>query len=158
MHLDMVRPGIILYGLNPTDDCKGILKLTPAMRLKTTVAMVKEVDAGAQVSYGRTFTVPHEMKLATVPSGYADGYRRTRSNRAFMAVRGQLAKVVGTICMDQLMLDVTDIPGVVAGYEVTVFGTDGGCTVPIEDLAQDEKSIHYEVMCLVGKRVPRIYD
>ena len=158
MYLDMVRPGIILYGLSPTQDCNGLLELTPAMELKSTVAMVKEVEKGTQVSYGRTFTAQDRMVLATVPIGYADGYRRTHSNQAYMAVRGHLAPVVGTVCMDQLMLDVSRIPGVRAGDEVTVFGRDGNAVVPIEDLAQDENSIHYEVMCLVGKRVPRVYQ
>ena len=158
MYLDMVRPGIILYGLSPTQDCNGLLELTPAMELKSTVAMVKEVEKGTQVSYGRTFTAQDRMILATVPIGYADGYRRTHSNQAYMAVRGHLAPVVGTVCMDQLMLDVSRIPGVRAGDEVTVFGRDGNAVVPIEDLAQDENSIHYEVMCLVGKRVPRVYQ
>ncbi|MDD3192771.1 MAG: alanine racemase [Oscillospiraceae bacterium] len=157
MHLDMVRPGVILYGRNPTPDCAGLMDLIPAMDLKSTVAMVKQVGAGAQVSYGRTYTAPAGTVLATVPIGYADGYRRTHSNKAHMAVRGSLAPVVGTVCMDQLMLDVTRIPGVQPGDIVTVFGRDGGCCVPIEDLAQDEKSIHYEVMCLIGKRVPRVY-
>lgn len=157
MHLDMVRPGVILYGLSPTPDCAGLLDLIPAMSLKSTVAMVKKVVAGAQISYGRTFTTQKPTVLATVPIGYADGYRRTHSNQAHMAVREQLAPVVGTVCMDQLMLDVSQIPGVKAGDLVTIFGVDGSCRVPIEDLAQDEKSVHYEVMCLIGKRVPRVY-
>ena len=157
MHLDMVRPGVILYGLNPTPDCAGLMDLVPAMDLKSTVAMVKQVGQGAQVSYGRTYTASNGTVLATVPIGYADGYRRTHSNQAHMAVHGKLAPVVGTVCMDQLMLDVTDIPSVRPGDQVTVFGRDGDCSVPIEDLAQDEKSIHYEVMCLIGKRVPRVY-
>ena len=157
MHLDMVRPGVILYGLNPTPDCAGLLDLVPAMELKSTIAMVKQVPQGAQVSYGRTYTAPVPRTLATVPIGYADGYRRTHSNRASMLVHGQPAPVVGTVCMDQLMLDVTGIPDVRAGDEVTVFGQNKDCQLPIEDLAQDEKSIHYEVMCLIGKRVPRVY-
>ena len=119
--------------------------------------MVKEVGKDAQVSYGRTFTAKEGTVLATVPIGYADGYRRTHSNRAQMLVRGKVAPVVGNVCMDQLMLDVTHIPQVKTGDEVVVFGTDGVNTVPIESLAQDEKSIHYEVMCLIGKRVPRVY-
>ena len=157
MFLDMVRPGIILYGDAPTDDCSGILDLRPAMTLKSTVAMVKEVGKDSPVSYGRTFTAPEGTRLATVPIGYADGYRRTHSNRARMLVRGKSALVVGNVCMDQLMLDVTHIPEVQTGDEVIVFGTDGENAVPIESLAQDEKSIHYEVMCLIGKRVPRVY-
>ena len=157
MFLDMVRPGIILYGDAPTDDCSGILDLRPAMTLKSTVAMVKEVGKDSPVSYGRTFTAPEGTRLATVPIGYAAGYRRTHSHRARMLVRGKSALVVGNACMDQLMLDVTHIPEVQTGDEVIVFGTDGENTVPIESLAQDEKSIHYEVMCLIGKRVPRVY-
>lgn len=129
----------------------------PAMDLKSTVAMVKQVEKGTPVSYGRTYIAASGTMLATVPIGYADGYRRTHSNQAYMAVRGKPAPVVGTVCMDQLMLDVTHIPGVRPGDEVTVFGRDGDCSVPIEDLAQDEKSIPYEVMCLIGKRVPRVY-
>lgn len=157
MHLDMVRPGVILYGQNPTPDCAGLLELIPAMELKTTVAMVKQVPAGAQVSYGRTYTAACPRVLATVPIGYADGYRRTHSNTACMLVHGRPAPVVGTVCMDQLMLDVTDIPNVQAGDEVIVFGRDKDGQLSIGQLAQEEKSIHYEVMCLIGKRVPRVY-
>lgn len=157
MHLDMVRPGVILYGVNPSPDCAGLMDFIPAMDLKSTVAMVKQVEKGTPVSYGRTYIAASSTMLATVPIGYADGYRRTHSNQAYMAVRGKPAPVVGTVCMDQLMLDVTHIPGVRPGDEVTVFGRDGDCSVPIEDLAQDEKSIPYEVMCLIGKRVPRVY-
>lgn len=157
MHLDMVRPGVILYGQNPTPDCAGLLELIPAMELKTTVAMVKQVPAGAQVSYGRTYTAACPRVLATVPIGYADGYRRTHSNTACMLVHGRPAPVVGTVCMDQLMLDVTDIPNVQAGDEVIVFGQDKDGQLSIGQLAQEEKSIHYEVMCLIGKRVPRVY-
>ncbi len=157
MHLDMVRPGVILYGQNPSADCAGLLEFIPAMELKTTVAMVKKVPAGAQVSYGRTYTAAGPRVLATVPIGYADGYRRTHSNNAYMLVHGRPAPVVGTVCMDQLMLDVTDIPNVQAGDEVIVFGRDKDGQLPIGQLAQEEKSIHYEVMCLIGKRVPRVY-
>lgn len=157
MHLDMIRPGVILYGQNPSADCAGLWDLLPAMELKTTVAMVKQVPAGAQVSYGRTYTAAGPRVLATVPIGYADGYRRTHSNNAYMLVHGQPAPVVGTVCMDQLMLDVTGIPNVQAGDEVVVFGRDQHGRLLIEELAQEEKSIHYEVMCLIGKRVPRVY-
>ena len=157
MHLDMVRPGVILYGLNPTPDCAGLMDLVPAMDLKSTVAMVKQVGQGAQVSYGRTYTASNGTVLATVPIGYADGYRRTHTNQAHMAVHGKLAPVVGTVCMDQLMLDVTDIPGVEEGDVVTVFGRDGEAFLPVDELAAINDTIHYEMVCLVGKRVPRIY-
>lgn len=155
MHLDMVRPGIVLYGVAPTPACQGILPLRPAMTLKSTVAMVKEVQAGACISYGRTFHTKKAARLATVPVGYADGYRRNHSNDAFMVVRGKKVPVVGTICMDQLVLDVSDVPDLAMGEEVIVFGPNSA--VNIEDLAKKEHSIPYEVMCLVGKRVPRVY-
>lgn len=156
MHLDMVRPGIILYGVDPTPACRGIMPMVAAMTLKTAVAMVKELPAGAKISYGRTYIAPKKQKIATVPVGYADGYRRNHSNHAKMAVGDKLAPVVGTVCMDQLMLDVTGIEGIKPGDEVTVFGP-AGCPVTIWDLAAEENSIPYEVMCLVGKRVPRRY-
>ena len=157
MHLDMVRPGVILYGLNPTPDCAGLMDLVPAMDLKSTVAMVKQVGQGAQVSYGRTYTASNGTVLATVPIGYADGYRRTHSNQAHMAVHGKLAPVVGTVCMDQLMLDVSEVPDLHEGDLVTVFGKDGEAFLPVDELAARNETIHYEMVCLVGKRVPRIY-
>ena len=106
---------------------------------------------------GGPYTASNGTVLATVPIGYADGYRRTHSIRPIWRYMASCFPVVGTVCMDQLMLDVTHIPSVRPGDQVTVFGRDGDCSVPIEDLAQDEKSIHYEVMCLIGKRVPRVY-
>ena len=156
-YCDMVRAGIILYGLAPSDKLCGRLNLVPAMTLKTSVAYVKELKKGADISYGRTFTAEHDMKIATVPIGYADGYIRSNAEKGYMLVNGKKAKIVGRICMDQTMLDVTDIDGVRTGDEVIVFGTgeDGAPTADI--IAENTGTINYEVVCLVGKRVPRVY-
>lgn len=154
---DMVRAGIILYGLSPSKKLEGRLDLTPAMTLKTTVAYVKELKKGADISYGRTFTAGRDMKIATVPIGYADGYIRLNAENGYMIVNGRRAKIVGRICMDQTMLDVTDIPDVKTGDEVTVFGTGANGEPTADDIALNTCTINYEVVCLVGKRVPRIY-
>ena len=156
-YCDMVRAGIILYGLAPSPKLYGKLNLRPAMTLKTSVAYVKELKKGADISYGRTFTAPKDMKIATVPIGYADGFVRSNAENGYMLVNGQKAKIVGRICMDQTMLDVTDIDYVEQGDEVGVFGT-GEHGEPTADLiAKNTDTINYEVVCLVGKRVPRIY-
>lgn len=158
MHLDRVRPGIILYGLAPDPSWMGaLMDLHPAMELKTVVSMVKTIPAGTPVSYGRTYTCDHPITVATIPIGYADGYPRCMSGRARMIVNGRFAPVIGRVCMDQCMLDVTGIPGVEAGSVVTVFGRDGDAVLPVEEVAALDNTIHYETVCLIGKRVPRVY-
>lgn len=154
MHLDMVRPGIILYGLAPSDAwMKDLLPLLPVMRLKTNISMIKHVPAGETVSYGATYTTAKDSKLATVPIGYADGYSRAMSNRAYMLLHGKQAPVVGRVCMDQCLIDVTDIPDATVGDNVTVFGGD----LTVGEYAAWMNTIHYEAVCLIGKRVPRVY-
>ena len=154
---DMVRAGIILYGLAPSSKLADRLDLVPAMTLKTVVAFVKEVQKGATISYGRTFTADRKMKIATVPIGYADGFIRQNAKDGYMTVNGKKAKIVGRICMDQTMLDVTDIEGVKTGDEVVVFGTGENGEPTADSLAENTGTINYETVCLVGKRVPRIY-
>lgn len=156
-YCDMVRAGIILYGLAPSPKLFGKLNLIPAMTLKTSVAYVKELKKGADISYGRTFTAPKDMKIATVPIGYADGFVRSNAENGYMLVNGQKAKIVGRICMDQTMLDVTDIDYVEQGDEVVVFGTGEHGEPTADSIAKNTDTINYEVVCLVGKRVPRIY-
>jgi len=151
MHLDMVRPGIILYGCMPDGSVDPHLR--PALSLKTVVSQVKTVAAGESVSYGRTFKTSQPMQLATVPIGYADGYSRLFSNRAAMLVAGKRAPVVGRVCMDQTVLDVSGIDRVTAGDTVTVFGEG----LPVEELATTIGTISYELLCLIGKRVPRVF-
>ena len=170
--MDMVRPGLLLYGINPvpstivpignfpTGNLPGAtapLELVPAMQMKTVISMIKTVRAGDTLSYGRTFTADRDMRVATLPIGYADGYARRLSGRAYMLVNGCKAPVVGRVCMDQLLLDVSEVPGAVAGGTVTVFGRDGDACLSVEELAALSDTIPYETLCLIGKRVPRIY-
>ena len=156
-YCDMVRAGIILYGLSPSGKLKGRLDLIPAMTLKTSVAYVKELKKGATVSYGRTFSADKDMKIATVPIGYADGYIRANAKDGYMLINGQKAKIVGRICMDQTMLDVTELDYVAQGDEVIVFGSGRFGEPTADSLAENTGTINYEVVCLVGKRVPRVY-
>ena len=157
MCLDMVRPGIILYGLWPSQKLAGQMDLHPAMELKSTVSLVKEVRPGTAVSYGCTYHADSRKRIATVPIGYADGYARQYGGRAEMLVQGHRAPVIGRVCMDQLLLDITGIPNVREGDTVTVFGRDGEEFLSVDELSQLGGSINYETVCLVGKRVPRIY-
>ena len=156
-HIDMCRSGIITYGMLPSGENAGMIDLKPLMTVKTTVGLVKKVPAGSQVSYGRTYTAETERVLATVPIGYADGYSRALSSKANMIVNGHYAPVVGRVCMDQLMIDVTGIPDVKMGTEVIVVGTDGDKHVTFDDLAAILGTINYELPCVITKRVPRIY-
>lgn len=157
MHMDMVRPGVILYGLNPSDDCAGQLDLRPAMEFYSCICQVKEIEKGTTVSYGRCYTAHRRMRVATVPVGYADGYERELSNKSRVLVRGQYANVIGRVCMDQMMLDVTHIPDAVAGDLVTIVGQDGDHQLTFDEMARLSGTINYEKVCLIGKRVPRIY-
>ena len=156
-HFEMVRPGNLLYGMEPSAQCRGMLKLRRVMTLRSVVASVKRVGAGAQVSYGRTYTLPEDATIAVVPIGYADGYRRAFSRRARMLVNGRYAPVIGTVCMDQLMLDVSAIPEVRRGDPVVVMGEQGEGCVSAEELAGLLDTINYEITCQLTKRLPRVY-
>lgn len=156
-HIDMVRAGIILYGLAPSGKLKWQLDLKPAMEIKTVVAHIKEIEPGTTVSYGRTFTAGRRLKIATVPIGYADGYIRNLAKNAYMIAGGRKVKVVGRICMDQCMIDVTGIDNIKVGDVVTVVGKVGDTEISMDDVASWTGTINYEVACLVGKRVPRVY-
>ena len=159
MHLDMVRPGIILYGLYPTsnEEVTGKLKLRPAMELRTVVSMTKDYEKGSCVSYGRRFTAPEDMKIASTAIGYADGYHRLLTNKGRMIVRGKYVPVVGSVCMDQTMLDVSNVPEAEEGDIVTVFGKDGDVSVSVDEVAALAGTINYEIICAVSRRVPRCY-
>lgn len=153
MHLDLVRPGIILYGMMPSSGLGDPLGLCPAMEMKTVISQIKEVPAGVPVSYGRTFVTPRAMRLATVPVGYADGYPRALSDHAQMLLQGQRVPVVGRICMDQCMLDVSALPSAREGDTVTVFGGE----ITVDELAAHAHMINYEIICGISKRVPRVF-
>jgi alanine racemase len=159
MHLDMVRPGIILYGMYPSEDVdKSKIDLKPAMTLKANVIMVKEVEKNTSISYGRIFTTNRTSRIATIPIGYADGFARMLSNKGKVLIHGEFAPVVGRICMDQCMVDVTDLEhGVEVGDEVVLIGPQGENRITAEDVAQTIGMINYELVCIVGKRIPRAF-
>ena len=156
MQLDMVRPGIILYGLMPSDSMT-CTELMPAMELKSVISQIKELDIGATVSYGRTAVINKKVTAAVIPIGYADGYPRCLSNDFYVLVNGKKTPILGRICMDMSMIDITDIPNCSKGLEITVFGHDGDEFLPIDDIAKKNNTINYEIACIIGKRVPRIY-
>lgn len=155
MHLDMVRPGVILYGMYPSDEVdKSRLDLIPAMTLKSTITHIKEVEPGRGVSYGKEYITDKKTKIATVPIGYADGYLRKLAKHGKMIVDGVKVPIIGRICMDQCMIDVTNVHNIDKGDEVIIFGREG---VTVDDLAEWLETINYEVSCVIGKRIPRIY-
>lgn len=154
---NVVRPGIVLYGGVPAESLAGALDLRPVMSFRSRIALLKSVDAGTGISYGHRYRVERPSLIASVPVGYADGYSRQLTNRGEVLVRGRRAPVAGTVCMDWIMVDVTDIPGVAAGDEVTLLGRDNGHIISAEEWAARVGTISYEVFCHVSKRVPRIY-
>ncbi len=157
-HLDMVRAGLIIYGMYPSDEVeKTKISLKPAMALKTVISHIKELPPGYSVSYGAAFTTTRDTVIATIPIGYADGYSRLLANKGEVLVRGQRSPLVGRICMDQCMIDVTHVNGVSVGDEVVLFGKQGADAILADDIAKILGTINYEVVCMVGKRVPRIY-
>ena len=147
---DACRPGIILYGLNPMEN--DDTPLIPVMTLKSVVSFVKTIKKGETVSYGRTFTAKEDMKIATVTAGYGDGYPRSLSNKGYVLIGGQKAFIVGRVCMDQFCVDVTHIQKVTEGDEVVLFGKE----LSAATLAKIANTIHYEIVCGISKRVPRI--
>ncbi|MBE6837750.1 MAG: alanine racemase [Ruminococcus sp.] len=152
----LARLGIVLYGLKPDYELEIPFELKPAMELKAVVSQVKTVEADVEISYGRTFKTDKEIKLATVSIGYADGVPRALSNKGELLVKGKRAKIVGRVCMDQLMIDVTGID-VKAGDIATVFGNDGEESITADDIARSCGTIGYEIICNITKRVPRVY-
>ena len=155
MQLDMVRAGIILYGLFPSDEVSPEgLDLMPAMKFKSRIINLKTIEKGDAISYGRSFEAKTAIRLATVAAGYADGYSRVLSDKAEVSVHGQKVKQIGRICMDQCMIDVTNVNNINIGDEVTLFGDS---VVTAEDIAEKMGTINYEAVCMVGKRIPRIY-
>lgn len=154
---NLIRPGIILYGLPPAKDLDIGYGLRPVMSVKSAVSMVKPIAKGASLNYGRTYTAEKPMLVATVPIGYADGYPRALSNRGRVIINGCYAPILGRICMDQMSVDVTDIPNVDIGTEVTVVGSSDGLSVTFDDIAELCGTLSYEIMCNVSIRMPRVY-
>lgn len=156
-HLDMVRPGIMLYGLHPSPFTSGYADLHPVMSFKARVAQVKSVGAGFPVSYGWTHRTSGPAVLATVAVGYADGYSRLLSGRGEVLIRGKRVPLVGRVCMNLLIVDVTGVESVATGDEVVLFGRQGEVFLPVEEIAEKVGTINYEVVCAVGAGVPRVY-
>lgn len=157
-NLDMVRAGIMTYGLYPSEEvAKEPVVLQPAMEWKTKISFIKEVETGTPIGYGGTFIAPRPMKVATIPVGYADGMKRDLSGKGRVLVCGQYAPILGRICMDQFMIDVTDIADVKTGGEVVIFGRQGEKEIPVEEIAAQSHSFNYEFVCSVSQRVPRKY-
>lgn len=156
-HLDAVRPGIILYGIYPSDEMKKeAMKLKPVMELKSHIAYIKTAAAGVPVSYGGTYQTTRPTRIATIPVGYGDGYPRSLSNRGYILVHGKKAPIIGRICMDQFMVDVTDIAAQELD-EVTLMGEDSGTFLPVEILSELSGRFPYEFLCDISKRIPRVY-
>lgn len=157
-NLDIVRAGIILYGLLPSQEVyRDRISLRPALTLKSHVVFVKDVEPGTPVSYGGTFVAPRKMRIATIPVGYGDGYPRSLSNKGYVLIHGKQAPIVGRVCMDQFMVDVTCIPGVQVEDVVTLIGKDGEGNITVEELSELSGRFNYEFVCNLTPRVPRIY-
>lgn len=157
-HFDQVRPGIILYGCYPSHEVdKNQLALKPAMSVKANIVHLKKVPAGTTVSYGRRYTATKESLIATIPLGYADGFPRPYSMKGKVIVNGVVAPIAGNICMDQCMVDVTNVPYVRLGDEVTVMGKDGIHEILADDIADATGTINYEIVCAFGQRLPKVY-
>lgn len=154
---NMVRAGIMLYGLYPSEDVnKNNVELKEVMSLKARVSHVKELDEGVGISYGLVYETPQKSKIATLPLGYADGFTRLLTGKAKVVAKGEKVPVVGRICMDQCMIDVTGLD-VNRGDEVILFGSDGKMTISINEVANKLGTINYEIVCMIGKRIPRVY-
>ena len=156
---NMVRQGIILYGLRPSDEVafNNIAVPQPVMSMKTRVVQVKTLPAGECISYGCTYTTQKETRVATLCAGYADGVTRVLSNNGEVLIRGKRAKIIGRVCMDQFMVDVTDVLDVEAGDTATIFGTDGDETISVDEIAKKANTINYEIICNINSRVTRVY-
>ena len=157
-HYEMVRSGIVTYGMYPSDDVSPeLLNLEPAMQFLSRVTHVKTLPAGREISYGGTYVTEKSTVVATIPVGYADGYRRCLSGKFHVLIRGKKAPILGRICMDQMMVDVTDIPDVTCGDKVTLIGRDGDENITVEEISAAADSFNYEFVCGISRRVPRIY-
>lgn len=157
-NMNMVRAGIILYGLWPSDEVNHRnIDLQPVMSLKSHISYIKDLEAGRRISYGGTYITPELQRIATIPVGYGDGYARSLSNKGYVLVRGQRAPICGRICMDQFMIDVSHIEGVRVGDTVTLLGEDGTEKITMEELGDLSQRFNYEFACLITPRVPRVY-
>lgn len=157
-NMDVVRAGITLYGLWPSDQVrKDIVTLKPALSLYSSIVYLKEIEEGTPVSYGGTYIARNKIRVATIPVGYGDGYPRGLSGKGYVLIKGKKAPILGRVCMDQMMADVTSIPGVALGDKVTLIGRDGSEQITMEQLGALSGRFNYELACCLGKRIPRVY-
>lgn len=157
-NMDLVRAGVTMYGLMPSDEVDmSLVSLKPALSLYSQIVYVKDLKAGMSVSYGSTFTASQDMRVATVPLGYGDGYPRSLSSKGYVLIRGQKAPILGRVCMDQFMVDVTNIAGATEGDKVTLIGEDGGEVITADFLGELSGRFNYELVCELNPRLPRIY-
>ncbi|MGM9525680.1 MAG: alanine racemase [Peptococcaceae bacterium] len=156
-HLDMVRPGIMLYGFQPSDEMQHIADVKPALCWKARVGRVQKLPAGRLIGYNGTFELQKETMVATVPVGYADGYNRLLSNRGYVICRGKKLPIIGKVCMDQFMIDVSQLPDLKVGDEVILLGEDQGVSITVTEMANMLKTIEHEVVCGIAPRVPKFY-
>lgn len=155
---EMVRSGIVTYGMYPSDEVDpGLLELQPALRWETRIVHINLLEPGREIGYGGTYTTTHLTRVATLPVGYADGYRRNLSGRFYVLIRGKKAPILGRICMDQMMVDITDIPDARLGDPVVLVGKDGEEQITVEQIAAQGDSFNYEFVCGISRRVPRVY-
>ena len=155
---EMVRSGIVTYGMYPSDEVDpGILDLKPALRWETRITHLKTLEPGREIGYGGTYTTTRPTQVATIPVGYADGYRRSLSGRFYVLIHGKKAPILGRICMDQMMVDVTDIPGAALNDVVVLVGESGDLRISVEEIAARQDSFNYEFVCGISRRVPRVY-
>lgn len=157
-HMSAVRAGIALYGCYPSDEVdKELLQMKPVMSVKANILHLKEIEPGETVSYGQTFRAERKSKIATIALGYADGFPRPYSSKGKVICNGHIVPLAGNICMDQCMIDVTDVPDVKAGDEVIIMGSDGNNTISADDIARETGTINYEIICAFGQRLPKVY-
>ena len=156
-YFDMVRPGLSLYGLYPSEEVSRDINIRPIMSFKTRITHIKDMESGDTVGYGRSYRITKPTRVATLPLGYDDGYSRLLSNRGEVIIRGTKAPIIGRVCMDQCFVDVTHIADVSVGDEVVLYGSQGQESISIESVARQANTIPYEVTCSISKRVPRIY-
>lgn len=156
-HLDMVRPGIMLYGFQPSDEMTNMADLQPALTWKAQISRVQKVSAGTLVGYGGTYRAEKEMLVASVPVGYADGYNRLLSNKGYVLYQGQKLPIIGRVCMDQFMVDATAVPEIKVGDEIILLGQQGEQSITVTEMAKMLQTIEHEIVCAIASRVPRIY-